>query len=80
MNTSENTENPVAKRLVDHYGGRPAAARAMKRSVETIRLWLLNGIPVGYAIEVEEKSAGVITAEEILEDAKRVQRLARVEA
>lgn len=76
----ESTENALAKRLVDHYGGRAEAARAMKRSTETIRLWLLNGIPVAQAIEVEQSSGGLITAEAILEDAKRAQGLARAAA
>lgn len=66
------SENPLAKRLIDHFGGRSQAARAMGRSTETIRLWLKNGIPVAQAIEVEQKSEGLVTAEAILEDAKRM--------
>lgn len=66
------SDNPLAKRLVEHFGGRAEAARAMSRSTETIRLWLKNGIPVAQAIEVEQKSGGLLTAEAILEDAKRI--------
>lgn len=64
-------ENHLARRLVDHFGGRPSAARHMRRSTETIRLWLESGIPLSQAIEVEEKSGGIVTAEEVLRDARQ---------
>lgn len=64
-------ENPLAARLVDHFKGRAETARQFNRSTEAIRLWLKDGIPLSQAIEVEEISGGVVTAEEILVDAKR---------
>lgn len=68
-----NTENPLAKRLVDHFGGRPETAKHLGRTAESVRLWLKNGIPVANAIEVEKLTDGLVTAEEILADAKRMQ-------
>jgi hypothetical protein len=63
--------NALAKRLVDHYGGRVEAAEAMKVSPEAIRLWLTYGIPLSRSIHVERKSKKVVTAEEILREKKR---------
>jgi len=69
----ESTENPVAKKLVAHFGdSRSEAARVMRKSTETIRLWLKDGIPMASAIEVETRSGGAVTAEEILADARRI--------
>ena len=70
----ESTENKVAKKLVEHFGGRSQAAHALNRSTEAIRLWLENGIPLSQAIDVEQKTGGIITAEQILRDAKAVAR------
>lgn len=69
-------ENPLARKLIDHFDGRAGAARRMGRSTETIRLWLENGIPLSQAIEVEEKSGGFVTAEEVLEDARKSRGVA----
>lgn len=63
-------ESPLAKRLVDRYGGRKEAAEALDKTPETIRLWLLRGIPLASALDVEERSGGLVTAEEILQEAK----------
>lgn len=70
-------ENELAKRLVDHFGGRPEAAAAMKVSTETVRLWLIRGLPLEKAVEIEEQSKAVVTGEEILAEKKREARLAR---
>jgi hypothetical protein len=69
----DSTENPIALRLVAHFGGRAGAAKRLGRSAETIRLWLENGVPLSQSIDVEHKSGGVVTAEEILQDAKRAK-------
>lgn len=69
----ESTENPVAKKLVKYFGdSRSEAARVMRKSTETIRLWLKDGIPMASAIEVETRSGGAVTADEILQDARRI--------
>lgn len=61
------------QRLYAYYGGsRRAAAQGLKVSRETIRLWLLRGIPLERAIFVEKKTQGFVTAEEILRHAKKV--------
>lgn len=64
------TENPIARRLVDHFGSRRKAASALEVTPETIRLWLKRGIPLESCIEVEKRSRGIVTAEEILRDRK----------
>lgn len=69
----ESTDNQIASRIVDHFGGRSRAAKHLGRSVETIRLWLEKGIPLSQAIDVEQKTDGVVTAEEILQNAKKVR-------
>ena len=56
------------QQLVDHYGGRQAAADALGVTRETIRLWLIRGIPLERAIEIER--LGVITAEQVLHEAR----------
>lgn len=63
-------ENLLAKRLVDHYGGRQAAAEALGVNAETLRLWLKKKIPLERSINVEKRSRGIVTAEEILRDHK----------
>ena len=65
------TQNPVAKRLVDQYGGRQETADALGVTRETIRLWLIRGIPLEKALDVENRTGGVITGEEILTDARQ---------
>lgn len=60
------------QRLYAYYGGsRKTAAHGMGVTTETIRLWLKNGIPLDRAIEVERKTRGFVTAEEILKYAKK---------
>jgi len=66
----------LATRLVTKYGGRKEAADALGKTTETIRLWLLRGIPLASALEVEQLSGGAVTAEEILREAKREQAAA----
>lgn len=68
----DSAENSIAKRLVERFGGRAQTAKRFGRSVETIRLWLENGIPLSQAIDVECKSEGFVTAEEILKAAKLI--------
>ena len=61
------------QRLYAYYGGsRKTAAEALDVTRETIRLWLLKGIPLDRAIWIEKKTQGFITAEEILKHAKKV--------
>ncbi len=60
----------AAEKLVQHYGGKQAVALALDVHEETIRLWLRDGIPLASAIKVEERSGGVVTAEQILREAK----------
>jgi hypothetical protein len=60
----------AAEKLIAHFGDKRAVATALDVHEETVRLWLRDGIPLGKAIEVETRSKGVVTAEEILEEAK----------
>lgn len=61
------------QRLYAYYGGsKKEAAAALKVTTETIRLWLLNGIPLDRAIYIEKKTQGFVTAEEILRHAKKL--------
>jgi hypothetical protein len=60
----------AAEKLAQHYGDRFKAAVALKMNKETFRLWLRDGIPLAKAVEVEKDSGGVVTAEEILQEAK----------
>ena len=66
----ENTQQGAADRLVLHYGGRQKAADALGVTGETIRLWRRDGIPVASALDVEQKSGGIVRAEEILAEAR----------
>lgn len=68
---SENVASPAAEKLVAHFGGRQKAADALGVVGETIRLWRKNGIPLEAAIDVEARSGGVVTAEQILHEAKQ---------
>lgn len=55
------------QRLYAYYGGsRKTAAASLKVTPETIRLWLLKGIPLHRAYYVEKKTDGFVTADEIL--------------
>lgn len=64
----------LAEKLVTHYGGRAQAAAAINVNKETIRLWLRDGIPLERALDVEEKSKGVVKAEEVLREARTRKR------
>lgn len=60
------------QRLYAYYGGsKRTAANAIGVTTETIRLWLKNGIPLDRSIEIERKTQGFVTAEEILRHAKK---------
>lgn len=71
MNGVDGAVSKTAKKLVEHYGSRQEAAEALEVTRETIRLWLRDGIPLERAIEIERTSKGLVTAEEILREAKR---------
>lgn len=62
----------AAEKLVKHYGDKRTTALALDVHEETLRLWLRDGIPLAKAIEVERRSSGIVTAEQILREAKRV--------
>jgi len=60
------------QRLYAYYGGsRKEAAEALNVTRETIRLWLLRGIPIHRALYVERKTQGFVTVEEILKHARK---------
>lgn len=65
------TDSQVTKRLVEHFQGREKAAEAFDISGESIRLWRKKGIPLDRALEVERRTKGAITAEEILAEARQ---------
>ena len=67
----------ATKKLIKHYGGKREVAQALHIHEETFRLWVRDGIPLGKAIDVEQKSEGTVTAEQILVEAKKSKRLAR---
>ena len=50
-------DNP-AERLVSGLGGRALVAERFSISIESVRLWLENGIPADRALEVEEITRG----------------------
>jgi hypothetical protein len=60
----------AAEKLIEHFGDKRAVAAALDVHEETVRLWLRDGIPLGKAIDVETRSKGIVTAEEILREAK----------
>ncbi len=60
----------AAERLINHYGDKRAAATALGVHEETLRLWLRDGIPLAKAIDIETRSGGIVTAEQVLEEAK----------
>ena len=61
-------------RLIKHFGTRRAAilkiSEALEVHEETVRLWFVDGIPLSRAIDIERGSGGVVTAEQILREAK----------
>jgi hypothetical protein len=60
------------QRLYAYYGGsKKTAATSIGVSEETIRLWLRDGIPLDRSIEIEKKTEGFVTAEEILKWEKK---------
>lgn len=60
------------QRLFAYYSGsRRLAADAFGITTEAIRKWLLKGIPLNRAIDVEKRTDGFVTAEEILRHAKK---------
>lgn len=64
--------NP-AIRLVGGLGGRAATAARFGVSIEAIRLWLKNGIPVDRALDVEEasrKTRFAVTSSDVLHYAR----------
>jgi len=72
MNTpAQSAESPTARKLVDHFGGIRQTADAFGLHRETVRLWLTRGIPLDRSIEAEQLSKGVVTAEEVLSEAKQ---------
>ena len=70
MEETEKPQSQAAQRLVAHFGGRQQTAEALGVTRETVRLWLLRGIPLERAVEVEQGCRGVITAEQILFEAR----------
>lgn len=66
-----------AERLIERYGSKKKAADALGKTTETLRLWSRDGIPLESSLEVEEKSAGFVTAEDILREAKAKQAAAK---
>ncbi len=43
----------------------------MEVNRETMRLWLLRGIPLERALDVEEKTGGALTAESVVDEARK---------
>jgi hypothetical protein len=60
----------ITDRLIKHYKGRLATAAALDIHEETLRLWQHRGIPLSKAIWLERRTRGIVTAEEILREAK----------
>jgi hypothetical protein len=65
----------TAERLVTHYGSRRLAADVLGVTVETIRLWLKNGIPPNSALDVEHRTNRLITAEEVIQEERQRRKL-----
>lgn len=63
-------ENPLVRRLIDHFGGRSKTARALGRTGEAMRLWMRDGIPMSQALDVERKSKGLVTADDVLAETR----------
>lgn len=57
-----------AERLVSKYGGRRQLAEAFEMTTEGVRLWVVKGIPLACALDVERKSGGFIRAEAIVRE------------
>lgn len=59
-----------AETLVKHFGDKDETCRALDINPETLRLWLRDGIPLGKALYVEQKSEGAVRAEEVVSEAR----------
>lgn len=59
-------DNPIATRLIKHFGGKRETAKVFGCDEETVRLWLKRGIPLIRAIDAEHLSRRAVTAEQIL--------------
>lgn len=57
---------PTARKLIEHFGGIRQTAEAFGLHRETVRLWIERGLPLDRVIEIEERTAGAVTAEEII--------------
>lgn len=68
----------TAQKLVTHYGSRKLAAQVLGVSVETIRLWLKNGIPPASALDVEHITNRLVTAEDIIQEERQRRKLLAV--
>ena len=67
---TDRVAHPTAQKLVSHFGGIRQTAEAFGLHRETVRLWLERGLPLDRVIEIEERSEGVVTAEEIIRERK----------
>ena len=76
----ESQESPLTRRLVEHFGGRKEAEKAMDVNRETMRLWLLRGIPLERALDVEQKTDGVIPAEAVVDEARSLAEMKKAKA
>jgi hypothetical protein len=61
----------LTDKLIQKFGGRDQAAKALKIHKETLRLWSIRGIPLERALYVERQSRKTVTADEILLAARR---------
>lgn len=62
--------SPLVSRVVERAGGRTQASVQLGVTRETIRLWLLKGFPLKDALKIEQQVDGLVTAEEILAEAR----------
>ena len=58
MSAKETQVDNPAERLVSGLGGRALVADLFGISIESVRLWLENGIPADRALEIEEITRG----------------------
>jgi hypothetical protein len=58
--------------LEQHFGNRAKTIAALGINPETWRLWMRDGIPLSKALMVEKKSKSAVTAEMILNEARRM--------
>ena len=63
----------VLGRPTDGYGGASALARALKLPPGRVLLWRKRGwVTPRYAIPIERKTGGFVTAEHLIADARRL--------